>query len=508
MSTFAKVLVFFNLLLAGGVVYFGTQSWAQRQEQNSIALRYYMVLRGLPMDEVPGNPTGQGEDEEVPVSFEMAGGQKVESLRMDFYKKHFQGADGTAYAPAELPTSRLAELKRVRAKVQTALEAKTPALKLAYLIGTVSPITNPAPRPVPPGTPILGLEYTPGLLVYLANTYEERLALKQLLVPAGLPPVEKAAKDFVNSKIAEELLYKHFDALIAPPDPASFASKRKAVEEALTTLDKTDKTLKDEYGKRDKALLAALDATTKFGMDIKSDELKTEMKEADDAFQKTVRDYDDAHKAWVKALTSLSNAVLQAGTTPAPEGTEKLDSAARPYDESDRRLRMATLLMHLDFDDPKDAWQKRVALVIGLPDYLAAIKYRSERLIANGGYTASIKQQRDQIEARFAETYQYLQTAASYRDYLLEAQQKITKSLLDQTAKEEILTAQRQAQWKEAKRDLDVIVAKVDRAILEQTSIENELFQIQKLVGQVLRQNFGLEDRIEAAEKTYRGTRQ
>jgi hypothetical protein len=463
MATIGKVLIFLNLLLAAGVAYLATQSWAQRQEQNALAFRYYLITRGLPL-EGEGISEGADEEAEVPFEFTMPTGNKITSVRMGFLKTHFAGAETGTYSSPTPPASRLSEVKRVRAKMQATLSGQRPADKLRSLVGSMNEATQ---------------VFTAGLLVYLADSFDERQALKQLLV------IQKPGDLEANAKQAEDLILKRFDAVLAPPIPNSGPKEKEIIESGTNAIKAAADDLAKVHTDRNTALAAmrtALAAKPPVAADVEM---------ATNQYKIVVSKYDNANLRLTQAQRDLDRNLRELGSTTAT-------------DDRDRIMRMTTLLMHLDFDAPSESWQKRVALVVGLPDYLAAIKNRTERLT---DYPRRITETRNQVQARFTEMYLHLRTIAADRDVLLLRQQEITTALADQAKEETNLTAQRKTQRDQAEKDKTAAVEAVNQAVAAQTAIEDELFSIQKQVGRILRDNFALEDRIEAAERQKSGGR-
>ena len=92
MGTLGKVLLFVNLLAAGGLTYFATQDWAKRQDVTAAAVRLTLVLKGLPTDA----PAGAADKDSagVPLGVETSGGYVVETVRPSLLAAYFQGAEG------------------------------------------------------------------------------------------------------------------------------------------------------------------------------------------------------------------------------------------------------------------------------------------------------------------------------------------------------------------------------------------------------------------------------
>ena len=148
--------------------------------------------------------------------------------------------------------------------------------------------------------------------------------------------------------------------------------------------------------------------------------------------------------------------------------------------------------------DSSEPWQKRVALTVGMTDYLAGIQDRIEH---QPDYPTRLERLRDYQTIRFVESYDRAKDQARDLDRLLVRQIEIRTSREQQAAKAKQLLAQRKTQRDSAKVDADETEATVTSFVSSQDAVEKELFDLQFRVGTMLRANFDLEDRVVEAEK-------
>lgn len=316
MGTLGKILLFVNLLAAAGVAYFAAQDWSKRQDVAAAALRYRLVLKGIPVD---GGAAPATEDS-IPFPVETAGGFTQDTVSPKFLQAYFQGADGgSAFGdPSKPPASQLKEIDRVADKVRATLDGLAPAEQLATLCGRV--VTDPTTRQQ---------VFQPGWLVRMAEYFDEREYLRQL----AFSPAERVPD---AAKTAREVLDKRFQAVKAAPNA------RLADEEAAKIKDVTEN------------LKKAGQAATLAEQGLIANP-------TDAAAQKAAF---DARVGVINAYGELKKVMTDLGT-------------AASRSEPDRKKRIAHLLGHLD---PSAPWQKRVALVTGLQVYHDAIADQVTRL--------------------------------------------------------------------------------------------------------------------------------
>ena len=184
MTLLGKILLFFNLLAAGGFVYLATQDWQGRQNINAAALRHILLLTGLPLGSEPGAPSTVPADPEAAVPFRivMSGGTPTTDVSPKFLTTYFSNNAGGATPLGTGPVpNQLAEVKRVKGETDQQLQAAaSTADKLALLRKW---------------------------LLLQAETYEEREAILALLKAENVDELQQR-------------LAARFDAVIQPPKPS------------------------------------------------------------------------------------------------------------------------------------------------------------------------------------------------------------------------------------------------------------------------------------------------
>jgi hypothetical protein len=229
MSTLGKVLLVLNLLAAGGLAYLTAQDWSKRQEIQGGLLRYHLTLQGLPTEVQKGDAT-----DTVPIEIKTPSGVTLQVARKKILDAHFSGATGgDIYGGGGTVTSLLEELQRVETKLLTLLNNQQgDAGKLAFLVGSIN----------------ASGQFQPALLLRMAESFEERTALRSLAYPAPATP-ELLQK---NAKEAENRLKVKLTALNGLPQPKAAATQAAAIEELKKAIEKNPK---DEAAK---AKLAAI----------------------------------------------------------------------------------------------------------------------------------------------------------------------------------------------------------------------------------------------------------
>ncbi len=217
MKPLGIVLLFINLLAAGGVAFLATQSWTRRHDQNLAVFKHELALYGVPND--PATPPvkldGLKAEDNVKV-----GGREV---RLKVLTEHFGGATrGGDFSniPATPTLSVVAEVEEMKKVVEGVLAKQTTDVaKIQYLVlgtgGTVSP----------------------GPLLLLADDVEERLIYREWLFeaqkpqnvnPAPMPPADLLA-------LARAALDAKFDLAIAKASPEAngkYAEEKRAAKAA------------------------------------------------------------------------------------------------------------------------------------------------------------------------------------------------------------------------------------------------------------------------------------
>ncbi|OWK36408.1 hypothetical protein [Fimbriiglobus ruber] len=448
MGTLGKVLLFINLLAAAGVAYLATQDWAKRQEISAVATDYLLILVGMPVQA----PTGADDDKDsVPLNMTGSGGVPIESVSTKFLENHFKGTNGgTQLGDPKPPRTQLDEVKRVGTKLESQLNDAGDAQKIQVLCGSFNQNV-----------------FTPGWLILLAERYDERDFVRKM-VSADQTKLKE------NAETAVAMFKKKFATVQATPNP------RLADEEATRL-----KTAGEEITRAAEAVRGA----------------NTKLVQAEDAFRgKTVeeRDADEGYKAARKVLDDALTAADSARQKLKAEFTNLGSTACR--DDADRRLRIAHLLVHLDYSAE---WQKRVALVTGLRVYSAAISDQVNHLRE---MAASVNQQIVSDQARFSEEYELLKGLAVQNSLLLDQQLALKAEYEAQRARDSEAAKQRAAQLVERQQDLAAIRAQVAASLEKQAQVEKDLLDTERTVGNTLQKNFDLEQQLLNSEQKTRAT--
>jgi hypothetical protein len=294
--------------------------------------------------------------------------------------------------------------------------------------------------------------FTPGLLAAMAENYDERQMARQLAAASDPETVRR------NVEAAETMLRRRFDAIKARPNPQLAAEEAARVKELADAVRAAEE--------------RARAANRRYAANPDDPAARQELEAALAGLTQAL----DAQKEHLSGL----------GTT-----------AAR--DEHDRRKRIAHLLAHLDQDA---AWQKRVALVVGLRTYLAAVQDQVTRL---RDMAASVQQLMVQDQAAFSEMYEVLKTLASERALLLDRQAALTADLRAQRSRDQEAVRQRVEQLRRREQELASLQAQVAAALERQAGLEQELLALQRQVDDTQRRNFDLEQQLGQAERKAMG---
>lgn len=435
MGTLGKVLLFVNLLAAGGLAYVVTADWAARQSVQANALHHTLVLTGLPVTAPADIPAGS---DAVPLGVVTSGLYRVETVSPEFLAAHFAGASGDEVGTSGPVRTQLDELNAVKLKLDAKLGGNA-AEVLQYLCGKADPTGR---------TP-----YTPGLLALTAETYAERLLVRGW---ASSPPAQVEE----NAQKAQALFKRQFDAA-QKIDPAAAAADKAEVEKATAAINKVSDESKRAFDTYE-AVLKDPAATR-------------------EAIEKAVTEASAAAEALAKAHGDLQEVVATAGS-----------GASR--DEGDQQRRIGHLLVHVG---QTEAWQKRVALVIGLRRYLEVVSDQATRL---NRMAASADQQVILDQAQFAEEYDTLRRLAVGQSILLRLQQAVRADHEAQRSKDDEAATQRRLLLESRRKDLAAVNAQVADALAAQAAVEARLYAVQRQVGDALQKNFALEADLAAAE--------
>jgi hypothetical protein len=385
MTVFGKVLLIFNLLLAIGFGYLATQDWQRRQTIQAAALRYDLLVQGLPLGAEPDAPKSLPADPDDPVPLRVlgVGNIPVFSVSKKYLEAYFQGAQGGSDLGGPAVPNQLAEVQRVRSRIEQLLSAaETPQAKLQRLRGW---------------------------LLYQAETFEEHQAILDLLRQGNVEELQNQ-------------LYARFDAVLKP-------SQAGAIPPPLTDEELAGKTPEEQA-----------------------------------------------------ALVQSRASQLQ-------------QSYAQSLDESERRMRLAHLLIHLD---PSADWQKRVAAVVGLSRYTSALVAQTRRF-------EEMSRLMEQLlvvdQQAYLERLQPLMRAAQNATDVTNRQAALRAKWVEQFRRESDAVNQRETQLRELTNALARVKAEVDALLVRQTGIEDQMLAIQREVANALEEVYRLEAELVAREK-------
>ena len=373
-------------------------------------------------------------EDDVGVDVRVEGLNVIRTVRPELLTEHFQGAPGGASFGGS-PAPK-SQVEELE-QVQRKVEAQ-----LAATGGPAERLALLAGRFDAKGA------FTPGWLAAMAENYDERQLVRSLAAAADPQALEEAVKT------AEAMLKRRFDAARAAPNPQLAAEETTKLKDLSEALRKTDE--------------AAREANKRFAANQNDQAAFKNLTDALAALEQAFRDQR-------QFLSTVGNSA--------------------PRDEPDRRRRIAHLLAHLDRDA---AWQKRVALVVGLRAYVAAIQDHVGRLRA---MTAGAQQQVVLDQADFSETYDLLKNLAMERAMLLDQQQALTADLAIQRRRDQEAVTQRWSQLQRREQELKSLQEQVAAALARQAEVEQGLLSVQKRVAETQQRNLDLLTQVDAAEQ-------
>lgn len=202
-----------------------------------------------------------------------------------------------------------------------------------------------------------------------------------------------------------------------------------------------------------------------------------------------------------KLPDTTSLAAPKGDETETPEQTKaRLDKAAEARaaavkDETERRARLAHLLVHLDRDP---AWQKRVMMVVGMRRYVKAVgdqaaRFREMTLRVDRGIVDD--------QDRFLAQYALLRGLAIERTNMVRDMAEVRARLEEQKRKDEEFVAQRKTQLAQLTAQLQKVKAEVDALIAKQTEVEASIFAVQREVALTLEDIYRLQEELTRREK-------
>jgi len=453
MSTLGKVLIFFNLIAAGAFAYFSLEAYHGekgkgngRQAIASAGLRHIILVDGLPLGADAGDPTemptSADPDNEIPFKVMMAGSFRTETVSKKLLDSYFKAAPGDAVLGGGAVPNQLAEVKRVKGKIDAALSAtEKPEEKLTLITGW---------------------------LLLQAETYEDREAIQKLV----------AAKTPEATEKLQKMLDDKFTAVLEAPKPPDLEFTQ-VLPPNLTPLTedvvKFNEDLRKLNGDLQKILLANPPG---------SEAEKTKLGEIAEVVMK------------LKEAESK----LKEAQSKVQERIEKVDATrGGPLDETERRSRLAHLLVHLSLDPE---WQKRVAMVVGLRKFANAIISQAERFVV---MAERIKLITPVQQADYQSLERTLLRLAIDRTDLANVQADLKAKWVDQEKKEADFAAVRETQLKAIQARYAKTKIEVDEMLVKQASIEQALFEVQREVAITLDEVYRLEGVLEGRERDLLG---
>jgi hypothetical protein len=204
---------------------------------------------------------------------------------------------------------------------------------------------------------------------------------------------------------------------------------------------------------------------------------------------------DAPKKADPEALKSLAAEDADNADKQKEKLAQVAESRLGSLDDSERRVRLAHLLVHLDAAAP---WQKRVMAVVGLRRYVAAIAVQAERF---RDMSARIELLIPTDQAGYLALEQTLMRQAIDRTDLANRQAEIRRRKVDEKNRIDNFVAERETQLKAIAAQLNKTKAEVDELLVRQAGIEATLFGVQREVAITLDEVYELEKRLEARER-------
>ena len=175
------------------------------------------------------------------------------------------------------------------------------------------------------------------------------------------------------------------------------------------------------------------------------------------------------------------------------EGAKLREGASK--DEAERRAHIAHLLIHLDRDQD---WQRRVALVVGLREYVKAVAAQTARFAA---MASRVDRQTLADQDAFQRQYDRLEALARERTLMGRDMEETRRKLTDQQTRDQDFVNTRITQLKTLRQQLAATKAEVDALLARQETMERYLFEIQREVGITLDEIYRLEADLEKRER-------
>lgn len=221
MSTLGKVLLVINLLAAAGVVYLASQSFGNRDQQNTALVKAELVSSGVPFDGEKAFVTAPDQVVKLPVV--LGSGRTLTTIKGKVLVDVFQGAvhaGDLLNAQTAPPLSVVGEIEEIKKQIDAKVNsfAANPAGGLGWLVGTVNPQTG---------------RFVPGLLTLLSDDFEERTIFRTWL-DRGAEQQGLEAKKYYDNAVAA--LNKKFHQATVTANPGEATNSLTTRANARTTL--------------------------------------------------------------------------------------------------------------------------------------------------------------------------------------------------------------------------------------------------------------------------------
>lgn len=490
MRLFGILLIVANLIAGGAFVYLATQDYKGRQEISAGVVRHLLVLQGLPLE---GSDLSADPEAEIPFVVEQGGGATSKTISRGLLQSYFKTAMGSPNRPAgavlsvlakdadareggvpTMVTNQLAEVKRVQALLDT--EYRKEGLSTEDKITLVS-----------------------GWLFFQAESYDLRATYQALIAttrPDGsTKPADERGRDAEKLK---ELLDARFKAVLDPsvkptdaaaaapelPDFAAAEAELRKQRKALTALRAEEDPLATAVAKATEA--GTPDEALRKQLDAKRREINGDPNGATDEAKKGQQGRVlEAEKKLAEVSQKGRSVVAQSGAT----------RATVTGSESDRRAKLAHLLVHLDTDA---GWQKRVSVIVGMRRYVRAI---SDQVLCFKDMIAHVELGIPVDQVAYVKHVEQLREQATQSVQRRDEVSRQRVALEDQMGKDEAARNAQQTQLNRLKDQLRAVKEKVDRDLVEQAAIEKGLYEVQREVGLTLEEVYRLEEVLAAVER-------
>jgi hypothetical protein len=164
-------------------------------------------------------------------------------------------------------------------------------------------------------------------------------------------------------------------------------------------------------------------------------------------------------------------------------------------DESERRARLAHLLVHLDKDA---AWQKRVMVIVGMRRYVQAITAQTQRFL---DMILAAERSIPDDQAVFARHEMMLRERATQFAQRAKDVSDVRAALTEQKTQQDDAVSRRQTQLDDLVKQLNKVKSEVDELLVRQTGIEKQLFELQREVSLTLEEVYRLEALLARVER-------